>query len=196
MVTNELPKGREHRSDRFVWGTVALSGNTLAVGARIEDSNAAGIDGDQTNNVTSASGAVYVFRREGAIWLQEAYIKASNPDQDDFFGTVGIRDDILVVGAQGESSAAVGIGGDQSDNTSTGSGAAYAFGRSTTGTWSQLAYMKASNTDSSDAAGVSVAVSANGTVVFGSKDASADTGVNGDQANNSAASAGAVYVLE
>jgi hypothetical protein len=42
---------------------VALSadGNTLAVGALYEDSNATGIGGDQTNNSASNAGAVYLY---------------------------------------------------------------------------------------------------------------------------------------
>ena len=44
-------------------GAVALSadGNTLAVGARGEDSNATGVNGDQNDNSAQASGAVYVY---------------------------------------------------------------------------------------------------------------------------------------
>ena len=43
--------------------SVALSadGNTLAVGALGEDSNATGVNGDQTNNSASFSGAVYLY---------------------------------------------------------------------------------------------------------------------------------------
>jgi hypothetical protein len=60
-------------ADRF--GTsVALSGNgdTLAVGANSEDSNATGIDGDQADDSATQSGAAYVFVREGANWSQQA----------------------------------------------------------------------------------------------------------------------------
>ncbi len=44
---------------------VVLSGdgNTLAVGATSEGSNAVGIGGDQANNQASAASAVYVFNR-------------------------------------------------------------------------------------------------------------------------------------
>ena len=50
--------------------SVSLSsdGNTLAVGAYGEDSNAKGIGEDQTNDLESASGAVYVFTRSGTNW--------------------------------------------------------------------------------------------------------------------------------
>ncbi len=41
---------------------VALSGDSLAVGADREASNATGIGGDQTNNSANWSGAVYLFR--------------------------------------------------------------------------------------------------------------------------------------
>jgi hypothetical protein len=43
--------------------SVALSGdgNTLAVGANRESSNATGINGDPANNLASEAGAVYVY---------------------------------------------------------------------------------------------------------------------------------------
>src|SRR5699024_5968785 len=99
--------------------SVALSrdGNTLAVGAYGEDSKATGIDGDQGDDSASSAGAVYVFvRDEGGTWTQEAYIKASNPDAHDRFGTsVALSRDgnTLAVGAKGEASSATGIGGNQ-----------------------------------------------------------------------------------
>ena len=60
---------------------VALSndGRTLAVSAEQEDSAATGVNGDQADNSTSASGAVYIFRRASAGWRQEAYLKAPTP---------------------------------------------------------------------------------------------------------------------
>jgi hypothetical protein len=36
-------------------------GNTLAVGANLEASNATGIDGDQTDNSMTNAGAVYLY---------------------------------------------------------------------------------------------------------------------------------------
>jgi hypothetical protein len=60
--------------------SLALSadGNTLAVGAYLENSNATGIGGNQADNSALDSGAVYVFTRSGGVWSQQAYIKASN----------------------------------------------------------------------------------------------------------------------
>ena len=47
----------------FFGFAVALSGdgNTLAVGARDEESNATGVGGDQSDNSADASGAVYLY---------------------------------------------------------------------------------------------------------------------------------------
>jgi len=67
------------------WGdvfgyAVALDGNTLAVGAYLESSNATGVNGGataQANNEADDSGAVYVFVRSGTDWSQQAYLKAS-----------------------------------------------------------------------------------------------------------------------
>ena len=56
--------------------SVAISGNTLAVGAPWEDS---GNPADGYDNSKHGSGAVYVFRRQSnGTWLEEAYLKASN----------------------------------------------------------------------------------------------------------------------
>ncbi len=63
---------------------LALSGDTLAVGAGGEASAATGIDGNQSDNSASQAGAAYVFTRDAAgVWSQQAYIKASNPDSID-----------------------------------------------------------------------------------------------------------------
>jgi hypothetical protein len=60
--------------------SVAISddGNTVAVGANAEDSNATGINGNQADNSMVSAGAVYVFTRTGAAWTQQAYVKPSN----------------------------------------------------------------------------------------------------------------------
>jgi hypothetical protein len=181
--------------------SVALSadGTTLAVGALGENSAATGIGGNQADNSADGSGAVYVFRRNGTTWSQEAYIKASNTGTSDFFGiSVALSADgtTLAVGAVLEDSAATGIGGSQADNSADGSGAAYVFIRSGA-TWSQDAYIKASNTDAGDGFGRGVAFSADGrTLAVGAVgEGSAATGIGGNQADNSASGSGAVYVF-
>jgi hypothetical protein len=183
----------------FFGSTVALSadGNTLAVGARQEDSSATGINGDQTDNSAQNAGAVYLFRFDGTSWAQQAYIKASN--RGGWFGqAVALSADgnTLAVGASSEDSGATGINGDQADISATGAGAVYLFRFDGT-SWAQQAYVKASNTEAGDAFGRAVALSADGNTlaVGASSEDSGATGVNGDQTDNSAYQAGAMYLF-
>jgi HJR/Mrr/RecB family endonuclease len=181
--------------------SVALSadGATMAVGAPFENSSSKGVNGNQTNDLAPGSGAVYVFTRSGTTWSQQAYVKASNTEASDDFGSdVALSGDgaTLVVGADREASAATGADGNQADNSAPGSGAAYAFSRSGT-TWSQQAYIKASNTGSGDQFGRHLVLSSDGSTLavgaFG--ESSAATGINGNQADDSASGSGAAYVF-
>src|SRR4029077_17152313 len=108
------------------------------------------------DNSALRAGAAYVFVRDGMGWTQQVYLKASNTDAQDEFGVrVTISGDTVVVGALGESSKATGINGDQTDNSALRAGAAYVFVRDGT-TWTQQAYLKASNTDAQDEFGIRV----------------------------------------
>jgi HJR/Mrr/RecB family endonuclease len=178
---------------------LSADGTTLAVGAQGEESKAAGIDGDQTDNSLTASGAVYVFVSSGSAWSQQAYIKASNPDAYDAFGAhVALSDDgnTLAAGAPGEASGATVIDGDQTDNTFDGAGAVYLFTRAGA-SWTQQAYVKAFNANSLDGFGGSVALSGDGATlaVGASWEESAATGIDGDQFLNGTMTAGAAYVF-
>ena len=95
-----------------------------------------------------------------------------------------------------EASNSTGVDGDQADNSAFTSGAVYVFVRDGT-TWTQQAYVKASNTQVGDDFGASVSLSEDGnTLAAGAwwEDSNA-TGVNGNQADNSARDSGAVYVF-
>jgi len=118
----------------------AIDGDTVVVGASGEDSSATGVNGNQSLNDAENSGAAYVFTRSGTTWSQQAYLKASNTEADDYFGdVVAIDGDTIVVGAPREDSSATGVNGNQSLNDASKSGAAYVFTRSGT-TWTQQAY--------------------------------------------------------
>jgi hypothetical protein len=173
--------------------SVAISGDTVVVGASHEDSNATGVNGDQSNNSAFEAGAAYVFVRNGTTWTQQAYLKASNTDSLDSFGTVAISGDTIVVGASGERSNATGVNGDQSNDSAGGSGAAYVFVRSGT-VWTQQAYLKASNTEAGDGFGA-VAISGDTIVVGARFEDSGATGVDGDESNNLIPSSGAAYLF-
>jgi hypothetical protein len=151
-----------------VFGSVvALSGNTLAVGAPREDSNVNVV----TNGATASedqsaanSGAVYVYIRSGNFWLQQAYIKASNANSGDLFGAaVALSGDVLAVSSPHEDSSATIVTnglGSSIDNSLSDSGAVYIY-RRTEGTWSQEAFIKAANSDVGDLFGASLALNEN-----------------------------------
>ena len=186
------------KDDHF-GSAIAVSGDTVVVGAAWEDSNATGVNGDQSNNLVPYSGAAYVFVRNGNTWSQQAYLKASNTEGQDLFGTsVAIYGNTIVVGAPGEDSAATGVNGNQADNSASGgwfsAGAAYVFTR-TGSMWSQQAYLKQSNTQAGDAFGVSVAISADTIAVGAPYEDSTARGLNGNQNNNGAIDSGAAYIF-
>ncbi|MFN9992678.1 MAG: FG-GAP repeat protein, partial [Phycisphaerales bacterium] len=151
-------------SDSF--GTsVGITGNTVIVGARLDD---VGANVDQ--------GSAYVFLRTGTAWAQQAKLTASDGAASDGFGravdfTSGIAGDIAIVGAPSDD-----VG------TNTDQGSAYVFSRSGT-TWTQQAKVVASDGESGDIFGTSVAVSGDTAVVGSMFD---DVGAN--------AAAGSVYV--
>lgn len=183
-------------------------GSLLAVGASNRAGASAGTGGDGTETTTTTRvGAVYLFSRSGDDWVQQSYLKASNPDGGDTFGTaVSLSDDglRLAVGARGEQSKAIGLNGDQSDNTfpnentaaaSIGAGAVYLFNYRG-GQWHQDAYIKASNTGADDGFGSELSLSGNGralAVGVSSEDSSAK-GINQDDNNDAAPNSGAVYL--
>ena len=181
-------------NDRF--GTsIAISGNTVLVGALLEDSNATGVNGDQTDDSAKEAGAAYVFVREGNDWSQQAYLKASNTGAEDNFGdSVAISGNTVVVGAPYEDSNATGVNGNQNNNSASWGGAGYVFVREGA-RWLQQAYLKASNTGEGDVFGHAVAI-LGGTVLVGApQEDSQARGVNGNQNDNGAEAAGAAYVF-
>lgn len=194
-------KSSRSRGFTFLGEAVALSadGTTLAVGGPGEAGNATGIGGNQDDVSATRAGAVYVFTRNSGVWSQQAYIKASNTGAGDAFGSavaLSLDGNSLVVGAPDEDSSATGVNGAQGDNNAVDSGAVYVFTRAA-GSWSQQAYIKASNTETGDKFGSSVALSGDGTTlaVGAASEDSSSTGVNGNQADNSAGNAGATYVF-
>lgn len=178
--------------------TISADGDTLAVGAKLEDSNSKGVNGNQFNNITTDSGAVYIYVRSGKTWLFHSYVKASNPGAYDGFGqtiTLSADGSTLAVGASSEDSSTSGVNGDEDNDSSTNAGAAYLF-RRVDDDWMQQAYIKAFNPEENDKFGTSVALSSDGnTLVVGApgEDSSSKT-ING-QNNNSAANAGAIYAF-
>jgi hypothetical protein len=188
-------------SDRF-GSSISLSGDTLAVGTSEEDSNETSITNGNTasnDNSLDNPGAVYIFQRVGNLWEQQAYIKASNANSQDYFGTdVALSGDTLAVGAQGEDSNQTTItnGVGSANNTITASGATYIYKRIGS-IWAQEAYIKASNSETNDSFGEHVSLSGD-TLVASSRleDSNQITITNGttSSTDNSNLNSGAVFV--
>ena len=184
--------------------SVAISGDTIVVGAKDEDSSQTTITNGSTasaDNSATSAGAAYVFVRSGSSWSHQAYLKAPNAGATDFFGTsVAISGDTIVVGADEEDSSQTSITSGitvTDNNAAIGAGAAYVFVRSGT-SWSHQAYLKAPNAEANDEFGIRVAISGD-TIVVGAEeeDSNQTTLTNGStvSSDNSAADAGAAYVF-
>ena len=188
--------------------SVSISGDTIVVGASLEDSLQTTITNGtlvQASDVSGTnSGAAYVFRRTGTTWVNEAYLKAPNAGGGDNFGglfNISISGDTIVIGARLEDSNQTTItnGSDVIDNNSaSNSGAAYVF-RRTGSTWANEAYLKAPNAETLDQFGRSVSIFKN-TIAIGSilEDSLQTTITNGTLVQTSdvgATDSGAAYVF-
>ncbi|PRQ09776.1 hypothetical protein ENSA7_05310 [Enhygromyxa salina] len=178
---------------------VALSGDgtVLAVGARGESSNATGLNGDEADDSMPESGAVYIFVNVDDSWIQQAYIKSSNTDAGDGFGSalaLSIDGKVLAVGAPFENSASRIINNGRDDNNAENAGAVYMFVRSGDD-WSEQAYVKAENADVGDQFGVQLSLSDDGErlAVGANREDGSDAGDPGD---NSTIDAGAAYLFD
>ena len=156
--------------------SVAIDGDTLVVGNLNEEAS--------------------IFTRDGATWTQRAVVTASNMQLNDYFGgypgTIALHGGTLAIGAYSEAGSSTGVNGASNENASR-SGAVYVFTGSGS-TWSQQAYIKASNTGANDLFGTSVALHQNTLVVGAAEEDSSSTGVNStpDDASNES---GAAYVF-
>jgi hypothetical protein len=190
-----------------MWIAISGDGTTVAAGAGDEDSMTTGVDTVQRGHSgivdaddDRSSGAAYVFGRVAGGWSEQASFKASNTGVTDWFGQrLALSGDgaTLAVSAPNEDSAATGFDGKQDDDGAEQAGAVYVFTR-TRGRWAQQVYVKASNTGAFDEFGSALALDRNGRIlVVGARNEDGGAGgVNGNQADNSAVNAGAVYVFE
>lgn len=185
--------------------SVSISGDTIVVGARFEDSNQVTITNGtiaSSDNSAGNSGAAYVFRRTDSTWVNEAYLKAPNAESGDFFGnSVSMSEDTIVVGAYFEASNQITITNGTTasvNNSALDAGAAYVF-RRTGSTWTNEAYLKAPNSEGSDNFGISISISGDTIVVGANGESSNQTTITNGLAPvgvNGAGGAGAVYVFK
>jgi hypothetical protein len=152
--------------------SVALSfdGNTLVAGAFDESGTGRTIDASHDNDA-EGSGALFVFTRQNGAWSQQAYIKGSRNEESDQMGyAVAISDDgtTIAAGVGDEACLTPGINppGCADDTPALGGaniwvGAAYVFVRTGT-TWTEQAFIKASNARPYNAFGAMLTLSGDG----------------------------------
>jgi hypothetical protein len=129
------------------------------------------VEGERLLLHVDAAGAVYPLQIDPLISTQQAELLASDGEDFDTFGTsVAVSGDTALVGAN------------RDDDKGTDAGAAYVFVRSGT-SWTQQAKLTASDGESNDNFGFSVALSGNTALV----------GANAD--DDMASDAGAAYVF-
>jgi len=138
-----LKAANAERNDSLGYAvSISQDGNTIAGGAADEDClkpgiNIEGCDADMQSD--ASAGAAYIFVRDNGVWRQQAYIKASNPGENDNFGArlmLSGDGNVLAVGSQLEDGSAKGINGKADDDAeeaarmlrSLGAGAAVVTG--------------------------------------------------------------------
>ncbi len=126
--------------DQFGYAT-AISGEVAVIGALYNDDNG------------ENSGSAYVFRYNGASWVQEAKLLPGDGAAYDQFGvSVALDGDVAVIGANGN------------DEGGSSIGAAYVF-RYDGSTWSQEAKLQAADGAGYDQFGYDVDVDANTAII-------------------------------
>ena len=130
--------------------SVAISGNYAIVGSYYED----------PGNIGEA-GSAYIFERNtSGNWSQKQKIVADDKQTYDYFGnSVAISENYAIVGAYGEDPGNIGE-----------AGSAYIFERDTDGSWNQIKKIVATDKNSGDRFGISVAIDGSYAIV-GAKDA-------------------------
>ncbi len=121
--------------------SVAIDGDYAVVGARND------------RETGTRAGAVYVFKRDGNNWIQQARLEATNRIINDYFGSsVSISNDYIIVGAENK------------DINGTKTGAAYIYKRTGT-TWNLQSELVATDGQDGDKFGTSVSIYGNHAVV-------------------------------
>lgn len=148
--------------DRF--GHVVIlsdDGRTLAVAAPRESSNASGVNGNQADNSSSSSGAVYVFHRVTSGWRQEAYLKAGVNQPGQRLGSdIYSHRSELAINADG---TLLAVGAPEQDvGGISKAGVVYIYQKSSSGSWSLAATLTASTPLPLDRFGFSVNMSLDG----------------------------------
>ena len=146
--------------DRF-GASVDIDSNTVVVGAFQEDA-------DLGSGALPDAGSAYIFILSGNTWVQQVKLNASDAGSNDYFGwSVAISGDTVVIGAWQDDPD---LGAGELGNA----GSVYVFVR-TGSSWSQQAKLNATDAESEDMFGYSIAIDGD-TIVVGAKGEDPDLG--------------------
>lgn len=128
---------------------LSLNHETLIVGAPYEKDDLMG------GNSMVDAGSAYMFERDSSgIWQEVNKLVASDRDNNDNFGiSVSLSGDIALVGSSGDDEDVMG------DNFIDRTGSAYFFEKDSTGNWTEIQKIIASDRDRDDRFGTSVGIS-------------------------------------
>jgi len=164
-------------------------GTELFAGFSNDDS---GVAGNSLDTSLSSSGSVYVFTKTSGVWAKTDYLQAGTIKNNARFGqSLDLSKDgqYLAVGAPNDSSGSNVINGNESDTSAAGAGSVTVFVRNPDNTWSQHAYIKASDAAADDYFGTPVQISDDGSVL-------AVGAYRADGVGNSAERAGVGYIYK
>jgi hypothetical protein len=187
-LTPRLPSGN------LFGASVAASadGSLLAVGSQ----NGGDIRED-TGRL--GSGEVELFSRQGIQWSRTGYLAATPYGMNDHFGsTVAMSQagDLLLIGAPDEDSSGIGPNSDPTSEGADAAGAAYVFAKNGS-SWTQMAYLKATNPRQEASYGQALAIAGDGSVMAVAtwEESTGTTGIDAPQTPSSNDPVGAVYLL-
>ncbi len=158
--------------------------------------NAVALDGDVAVIGAAGSGRAYAMRRAGDTWSAGVALVPTTPSTNltGYGVSVAISGGVIAVGDPFDSGVGPGVDGDAAQLGPTGGGAVHLF-RDAAGAWRGDGYIKASRPLLNDNFGMRVAILGDVLLVGAPSNASAASGVGGDDLDTSLQSAGAVYVL-
>lgn len=168
-----------HSGDKF-GQSVSINGDYVVVGAYLHDR-----DANNQDNKDNA-GAAFIFKRAAnGVWSEVTKLVAPNRKVNDWFGwSVAISGNYVVVGAVNEDEDI------NETNFIDGSGSAYVFENSGNDSWNFVKKITASERNSFDSFGHSVAIDGNH-IVVGAYQEDEDT-----TNSNTVSDAGAAYIFE
>ncbi|MDZ4360478.1 MAG: hypothetical protein U1B84_29385 [Variovorax sp.] len=176
--------------DDLFGASTAISGDGDTVVIGVRNASVAGV---------ARAGVAHVFRRTAGIYTLAQTISAPQLTPNGTFGGFGLAltpdGTALAIAARGDSSSGTGVDADTTQGAALTAGAVHLY-RLTGAQFAHTRYLKAPNTGSGDLFGAALDIAADGrTIAVGAMgEASAASGIGGDQADNSVVNRGAAYL--